>query len=511
MSIGVDDAGRSKPIFDDPAMSAAFLDMGFDFIMFHIWRGNDVATVDKLDQWAATNRVGFYINQEGADKQPGDPKRYRRPGSFFQPTPEFVRRCLNSPRFLGVCYDEAEHWTMNGINVTSGKHALTEFVPHFYDAAGDDLSTAHDGNLHNLQVLMGSTYAEFARPPAAGPVVCTEHVFPALFHLFARAGIAPFPKYLKESVTPVIAAMALGAARQYGTPVVPCLDLWGPGSKWPAHSPEELESALHFAYWTGSPAAYVENISYRDALYRVRPDGTHELTPWGEAVKRFRRSTMPGTPRTVRQQDFAPETIIVRFPDSDWGQRPLGHHLRGDLYGTASLQPDARTRAWHGAWHLLSHQTIPASGLTWHAAGYNFPYRMFFPANNVAVYDHTAAAPDLYRHARLILLCGVAVQPDTLRTIRQRTAEGAVTVALPGLSPDDLPRPKGVPFTETPMGAGAWLVCDDFRAPALRERLLPLLGRPDELRYVFGSTEVIFRQAGAGLTVQTRALPQRDK
>jgi len=65
-----------------------------------------------------------------------------------------------------------------------------------------------------------------------------------------------------------------------------------------------------------------------------------------------------------------------------------------------------------------------------------------------------------------------------------------------------------VPFTETPVGAGAWLVCDDFRAPALRERLLPLLGRPDELRYLFGSTEVIFRQAGAGLTVQSRALPQ---
>jgi len=128
----------------------------------------------------------------------------------------------------------------------------------------------------------------------------------------------------------------------------------------------------------------------------------------------------------------------------------------------------------------------------------------------VAVYDHTAAAPDLYRHARLILLCGVTLPPETLRAVRRRTAEGAVTVALPWFSADDLPRPTAAPFIETPIGAGAWLVCEDFRAPALRERLLPLLGGSDELRYVFGDTEMVFRQAGAGLTVHTRTLPQAD-
>jgi hypothetical protein len=106
---------------------------------------------------------------------------------------------------------------------------------------------------------------------------------------------------------------------------------------------------------------------------------------------------------------------------ADPGRLQGRHQHHGDLYGAASLQPDARTRAWLGAWHLLSHQAIPASGLTWHA-GYGFPYRLFFPANNVAVYDHTAAAPDLYRHARLILLCGVTLPPETLRAVRRRTA-----------------------------------------------------------------------------------------
>lgn len=192
---------------------------------------------------------------------------------------------------------------MNGVFVTARKHSLTDFVPHFYDAEGDCVEAAYAGNLHNVRVLMDTVYADFARPPQPGPIVCTKHVFPVMFHLFVRAGVAPLPKYLKESVTPVIAAMALGAAKQYGTPVIPCVDLWGPGADWPAHSPEALSSALLFAYWTGSPAVYVENFSYRDSLYQTRSDGTHELTAWGEAVKRFKRKTMPANPRSIQPDE----------------------------------------------------------------------------------------------------------------------------------------------------------------------------------------------------------------
>jgi hypothetical protein len=159
--------------------------MGFDFLMFHIRRSHDVATVDRLDRWAREQKVGFYVNQENADKPAGDPARFRRPGHFFQPSPEFVGRCLQSPGFLGICYDEAEHWIMNGVNVTGGAHSVTEFVPHFYDAAGDSLQGAYAGNLHNLRALMSHYYADFARPPHPGPIICTEHVFPSLFRSVA--------------------------------------------------------------------------------------------------------------------------------------------------------------------------------------------------------------------------------------------------------------------------------------------------------------------------------------
>lgn len=508
MRIGADDAGRARAIYDDSVMTAAFQDIGFSFLMSHVWSSTDIRPIDALDRWARERGAGFFVNQENADSRPGDPARFRLPGRFFQPSREFVRRCLDSPGFLGICYDEAEHWIMNGIFVTHGKNSMTEFVPHFYDAEGDSIEGAYEGNLHNLRELMRANYHEFARPPRSDPLICTEHVFPALFHLFARAGIAPFPKYLKESVTPVAAAMALGAARQYGVPTIPCLDLWGPGGNWPGHTPVELTSALRFAYWTGSPMAYVENISYRESLYRSRAEGGHDLTPWGKAVRDFIREYMPANPRSIRQQEFAPEILIVRFPDSDWGQQRKGSYIRGDLYGAASIQPDHRTRAWIDAWNLISHGSIPASGLTWHA-GYRIPYRFFFPANNVAVYDHLAADDSLYRHARLIFLCGIAIPPETLQAVRRSTERGAVTVALPWVLPDEEPVPANTPFTESHLGKGHWIVAKDLRSPELRRRLAPLLGRPDELRYVFGKTEVIFRHPDPDVPIQVECRPAR--
>ena len=44
----------------------------------------------------------------------------------------------------------------------------------------------------------------------------TEDVFPVMLHTFARAGFDPAPKFLKESIDPVFAAIAIGAAREYG-------------------------------------------------------------------------------------------------------------------------------------------------------------------------------------------------------------------------------------------------------------------------------------------------------
>ena len=81
------------------------------------------------------------------------------------------------------------------------------------------MEAAYEGNLHNLGVLMAQVYPGFAargRRPGQTPIVGTESVLPDLQHLFARAGLVQMPKLLKETITPVTLAMAMGSAKQYG-------------------------------------------------------------------------------------------------------------------------------------------------------------------------------------------------------------------------------------------------------------------------------------------------------
>ena len=504
MPLGVDDAGNRKPIFADPAMAEAFERMGFDFLMMHIWRGNAPGTklgiehIDALNKWADDTGHEYIVNIENTIRPRGQHPDFRRPGSFFQPTPDWLERCMSSPHFKGVCYDEAEHWTTNGVDVTSGVGAHEKFRPHFFDAEGGTLEEAYEGNLHNLNVLRKSL---FDFDPASWraldkPMIRTEHVFPILFPLFARSGAAPHPKFLKEAALPVAAAVALGACLQYDAPYVPCLDLWGPrpprGSReeWPYHTPEELRSALLFSYWTGAHASYIENINYKDALYHV-VDGKPELTDWGNVARDFRREYMPQHPRRVLAQQLRPSIAIVRFPDSDWGQVKR-HHIRQNLYGASNLVPDGTTRGWLRVWSLLTHGVLPGTGLTWHADGFGMRYRLFMPANNVVVYDHLADDPRLYESVRLVILLGTQIPEPTLNTVAEHVRNGGVAAIVPRLAPKRI-RERFVGSTVAiPEGHGKWVLFTDAADPRLKESLAPYLGSPDELRYRFGETDVVF-------------------
>ncbi|MBN2449093.1 MAG: hypothetical protein JXR77_01810, partial [Lentisphaeria bacterium] len=423
--------------------------------------------------------------------------------------------CQSSPHFRGVCYDEAEHWLTNGVDVTGGAHAVREFRPHFFAAEGLGIQAAYEGNLWNLRVLRekiygfaGASWRELGRP-----MVRSEHVFPILFPLFARAGVAPHPKLLKESVLPVAGAAALGACRQYGVPYVPCLDLWGPrgtrGSRqeWPYHTPEELRSALLFAYWTGAHAAYIENINYRDSLYREAA-GKPELTAWGRAAREFRRQYMPNHPRPIRAEDFEPEIVIVRYPDSDWGQVSR-HHIRQNLYGASNLAPDETTRGWLRVWRVLTHDALPGTGLTWHADGFDMPYRLFFPCNSVALYDHLATDPRLYEGVRLVLLLGIEIPEATLATVRSTVRAGATAATVPRLAPDAIRRQHPGGTSVVPDGSGKWIVFEDAADTAFREALAPHLGSPDELRYTFRDVEVVFTAPTGPAELEVEVRPRR--
>jgi len=506
MPVGVDEAGAKQHICDDLAAQDAFEQIGFDFLMHHFWGEPTVQQIDRLDRWAAERGHRFLINQENStsSKQPGDPALYRKPGGFFQPPRDYVQRCLATPRFLGFCFDECEHWICNGNSVTGGG----PFAPHFYDAEGDTLDEAYAGNLQNLQTLMGRVFpgfAERAHRPGQTPVVGTENVFPDLQHLFARAGLVQMPKLLKETITPVALAMAMGAARQYGVQHWTSVDLWGlPG--YPGHSPEELRSALLISYWTGAERTYIENFSYQGSLFQEK-DGRAELSAYGRVAREFIRGYLPQHPRAIRFADFAPEVVIVRFPDSDWGQENPGPWIRRNLYGASNLVPDDETRYWLKVWHVIAHGTIPTTALNFNTP-LGIPYRVPFPANNVAVYDHTAADPELYRGVRLVFLVGKRLEPQCLATLLGLAEKGLTVVATSRLAPGGMTSEGPDGYTVHPSGTGRWIVTDDVTLPAVRQRLASYLGRADELRYVFGNTEVVFTAPEDPNRVQVTVRPR---
>ncbi|MBI2302998.1 MAG: hypothetical protein HYU66_29170, partial [Armatimonadetes bacterium] len=259
---------------------------------------------------------------------------------------------------------------------------------------------------------------------------------------------------------------------------------------YPGHPPEELRSALLLAYWTGSERTYIENFAYQGSLFSVQ-DGRVVLSPYGEVAREFIRDYLPQHPRTLRFEDFAPEVVLVRFDDSDWGQEHPGPWIRRNLYGASNLEPDADTRYWLKVWHVISHGTIPPVALNYNTP-LGIPYRVLFPANNVAVYDHLAADPRLYAAARLVFLVGKTVSPECLATLRRLAEQGVTVVATRGLAPPELAEVGAEGYAVHPVGAGRWIVTDDVTLPAVRELLRPYLGSPDELRYVFGDTEVVF-------------------
>jgi len=532
MPLGVDDAGSAQPIFEDLREQQVFDEIGFDFLSYHLGRADSSESeqdrhgygrvrpeeIAQLDAWARRRGKDYIVNNEGVIRERGDESLYEKPGLFFQMPSELVEFCRSSPYCLGICYDEVAHAITNGawITILEGKYA-----PYFYDAMGDTLEQAYAGNRYNIAKLMDTRYsgfAENARQSSKRPVISGEYVFPVLNHLLGQAGIVPVPKYLKESVTPVTAAVALGAAKQYGLPYWACLDLWC--GEYPGHSPRDLWSSLLFAYWTGAERAYIENLGYdgtnvlyKGSLYVKAADGVR-LSPWGEVAKEFRQNYLPAHRRTFSSRDFKPEIVIVRFPDSDWGQEKTETYITGYLYGAPNLKPDPETRYWTKIWNVITHGTTSPIAVNYNNLSMGEPFRFFFPANNVAVYDHLASEPELYRSARLVFLAGKMISPECMATLGRLVREKGITVVTPThLAPKEMGHERSLLYTIVPRGRGRWIVTDDVMHEEVVSLVQPYLGSPDELRYVFGNTEVIFTSPHPAEPIQgmTRVLKSEEK
>ena len=70
--------------------------------------------------------------------------------------------------------------------------------------------------------------------------------------------------------------------------------------------------------------------------------------------------------------------------------------------------------------------------------------------------------------------------------------DGLTVVSTTRLAPPQMHAPGPEGYVSYPVGAGRWIITDNVTLSPVRDLLAPYLGQPDQLRYVFGATEVVF-------------------
>ena len=391
----------------------------------------------------------------------------------LRPDPRFIEALASKGNLLGVVYDEFEYAvsTRNlsqwwGDKLRFGANVFPPLHTRDAVAQGEAFSAALQSYVKEIKEMGVCAFAG-------------EHVFPILYHTFARAGMVPNFKAMKESCTNLQFAVAAGAALEYGTPLWTCVDLWFRQS-FPGHSAKELYHNLLFAYLAGADLAYVESAP---ALVK---DG--KLTDRGEAYVRFVEE-YKGKERAYTPADYRPEIGVIRYDDTWWGQNFFWDH---GLFGNPRLRPDKRSKEWIRAVDAV---TFGESG----KASFNLNridhtllrgHRSFCSMNALAVFDDRVRRPAL-QSLKLAFLCGVQISDETLADVGALVKENGLTVVTP---PRFLPErfrllTKGE-LTQIRDGRGTWIVTEDFSSPAVRRLIAPFCGEKNVIRLPFADREL---------------------
>lgn len=420
---------------------------------------------------------------------------------------EEIVQAASSGRCIGLLYDEPEH-----LQINAGQYRHDGWFPHW--GSTDDMNLQESREKVERSVLSHVKHVQSVLEQAGSlrtsmPLIA-EHVFPTMFHTFARAGMDICPKIMKESFQSLQLSTALGAAKQYDRALWICADLWGPDTgMWftrfqgfPGHSPQEFESALKMGYLMGPSHLFVENI---DVLMKHTSTG-FETTEFGEVWKEFVRKFIPEHSLTWHHSQANPDIAIIHSDDGNYGQneRLFGNRTLGGLGGSQSV--------FH-IWHLLSRGTIPAHGSCMHIPGYDFPrhelktnvayeqfpleqgyvssdgrsvHSLFYPVQNVLAFDNHVNIEQLGR-PKLIMVGGSSLSAETLFAVIKRAEDGGVVVIAEWLLPPDCSEKLR---NSGKMGFGKWIVTNDFLNERVKEIVEPFLGEERCWMQRFGTTEV---------------------
>ena len=408
-------------------------------------------------------------------------------GHRLCPDPVFIRALNGSGNLWGIAYDEFEY-AVSTRNLSQWWGNKLRFgAPVFPPLRTRDALTQGEA--------FGAALTEYVKEikAAGAPLFAGEHVFPILFHTFARAGMIPNFKSMKESRTNLAFAVAAGAALQYGTELWTCVDLWFRQS-FPGHSARELYHNLIFAYLAGVSRAYVES---SPGLVK---DGV--LNDRGAAFLRFVKEYR-GKERTYDVLDYRPEIGVIRYDDTYWGQNFFWDH---GLFGNPRVRPDGRSREWIKAVDAV---TFGESG----RASFNLNridhtlfdrHRSFCSMNALAVFDDRVRRGTL-ASLKLAFLCGIHISRETLDDVASLVKENGLTVVTP---PRFLPERLRLPANGGPArvrdGKGEWIVTKDFSARGLRRLTEPFCGEPGYIRLPFSDREIVLRISADGETFGIR-------
>ena len=228
--LGIDNSGdRCKPgeFFNPVAMDS----LGVDFVVYH-YRGPEGTVADEAkkmeklgnDFQKANLKVvvnvecgNWHIDMKSTDgyewvSQPDNLHLFKFPPN--------VQKSLNqSEAVWGIQYDELEHSQITRNLSITIEHPDVELVS-LAETTGMDFKSADNAVYKGARSLVDECKRYGTRQ------VLTEHVWPVLFHNFARAGITPVYKQMKENWSNVWAACAMGACLQYNQELWACLDFW---------------------------------------------------------------------------------------------------------------------------------------------------------------------------------------------------------------------------------------------------------------------------------------------
>ncbi len=312
----------------DELLKATRNDLGADFVVCHFIPENygpdrksygwvaSAKDFNDLAQACKNYNMSYFVNQEVTnyskdgdflDEKGNDIMAHPDKTHRWDLTGKALDEATENKQFLGVLYDEPEHGQMRRFANTNGgdnDKSSPKVYPYFAAADGMTLEEAYEASYHSAKAV-----AENYRRHGVVPMM--EDVFPAMFSLFARAGFDIAPKFLKESLDPICAAIAIGAAKEWGTQFCATPDLWGfggpdwdKGDHFPGHPPEELRASLLYAYWIGAVRIFVENT--RGLMERKTENGQtkYELTEYGKIYQVVCKRVCSCTSQTLYLQRY---------------------------------------------------------------------------------------------------------------------------------------------------------------------------------------------------------------